>query len=364
MDSCRLSLLHIAVAFAIPCSAFTGSDNPGAEKSKLETNELLQTIVAGSEHNYGQLKTLKARFELQIDSLWVEKNLLGVTIKGKGKLADDFPPHFSIKGAWILRGADLSYSCDSEDGKDAKERILSVNGVTTRYNANAKGAWINSSSQAVPHFGLDPRQLGLMSDSRSLSRVLLEGQVIKVTYPLKQDDMSNIVQVTLKDKNERRILFDFSPDTSFLPTRIVYYYDKEDLYPNVVTRIKYRELLSGSAWFPEYAKNEIFLRPASGKTDHGECTTVSSITVIGAIEVNGAIDDRAFALDFPKGTVVHDNINKTRIKTGEQSITLQEPSYLSWELRWSALVLLVLLAGLCALLLHKQRGLSGVKRIQ
>jgi len=270
-------------------------------------DDLVALVIAGIEQNDSQLKTIRAKYEFVTErpglserkepATHEEKDRAGRVVR---RVIDTTPAYMRTSRTCTLRGPDFRITSHDEPGSEAVVQTRS-DGVWTHYYVRQKRAWIRLAHQIPKAVPADPRRMGLLDPTRSVTEVLKECE----TETAAQIERSGrrLIQIRLVHDEGQWVVFDFDPALSFLPTRIAYV-DSEGLV-HIETEISYQEVLE-RAWFPKEAATRFFNVKAGANGDSREVRVIATMTVDPEVVVNEPVEDDTFVLTFPQGTEVQD----------------------------------------------------------
>jgi hypothetical protein len=288
-------------------------------------------VIRAMAHNYEQIKTAEVTMEMMI-----EEDPSNLPTAGRKTAPKRAPrPAFSdtpILGSSrtnkhvIIRGEDVRY--EERIGEGASETtIVRKQGNVFHYARNTRQMDIRRADE-LQRTPIDPREVGTVNASIGLADLLRSSDLLGAEV-LNRPGPTSLARVVIRYGPRREpVSFEFDASARFLPTLIVV--TRPDGTLKSCLELTYQDILDGKASFLKDAV-ERFYRPGATKTptENGWYQRIQH--TVTHLRINQPVNDSAFEIHVPDGTVIADTIAKTWHVQGKQS---QETRSFSRRLVW------------------------------
>jgi len=301
-----------------PSSCARAQDGEQAQESS-SRKELVDTIITGINYNNSQLDSLQATFDATVENLIADKASSGSLIGESGATSTFVSePKHEFTAKYVMRGSDVRLESDGQIW-------ILKEGSVSQYVPSLKQAWVRRPADlprgAFPP--LDFRRISISNDARTLAQMLQEERILSAQYVAGPHEQK-LIRVMLEPGNDRKVICEFDSSRNFLP--ITAKSVVKDGHVAKVLKLGYQQFIPG-CWV---------LKTAIWTAEPDKPELIVSLK-LRSVERNVDPSDQLFAMTFPDGTFVKDNVTGQSLITGTGPT--QGPSAIrKW--RWLSLLLM------------------------
>lgn len=299
------------VAFAPAWESAVADEADETQASQYQ--QVLEEIIGGVVRNNAGIQTARLKIErITIDpSVERRETKTAKSVDGKATLKLTVAPVFVRQSELVLRGPDFRSDTLERIGGEWKSSHVTIRegDVWTFYHPQTEWAEIQPSRSIASFAPIDPRDFGAKDQREGLLRRLWSLQVIEVQ---REQTLAGVplIKVVAKGPAEgMREKYTFDASKNYLPTSIASVRGDGSL--NSVVEINYREVGPG-IWLAREYSRKFFAEDCNATGPDGlEWTQLAIERVVGDVQVNEAVPDAVFDLEFPEGTRVVDQIHSS-----------------------------------------------------